>query len=62
MLKRVAVTERIRLELRGDATNLTNSPSFAAPTTDITSSIFGRINNSLSSSSRKIQLGAKIHF
>jgi len=62
MLKRVAVTERIHLEFRGDATNLTNSPSFAAPTTDITSSIFGRINNSLSSSSRKIQLGAKIHF
>ena len=62
LLKRIPVTERIKLEFRGDATNLTNSPSFAAPTTDITSSIFGRINNSLSSSSRKIQLGAKIHF
>ena len=35
---------------------------FNAPTTDITSSIFGRINNSVASSSRKIQLGAKIHF
>jgi hypothetical protein len=62
ILKRIPVTERLKLEFRGDATNLTNSPSFAAPTTDITSSIFGRINNSLSSSSRKIQVGAKIHF
>ncbi len=62
LLKRVQMTERIRLEFRADATNLTNTPCFAAPTTDITSSTFGRIRNSLSSSSRKIQLGAKIHF
>ncbi len=62
LLKRVAVTERIKLEFRGDATNLTNSVAFSAPTTDITSSLFGRIRNSVSSSSRKIQLGAKIHF
>jgi len=62
LLKRVPVTERVKLEFRGDATNLTNTPSFAAPTTDITSSLFGRIRNSLSSGSRKIQVGAKIHF
>ena len=62
LLKRIPVTERVKLELRGDATNLTNTPSFSAPTADITSSIFGRIRNSLSSSSRKIQVGAKIHF
>ncbi len=62
LLKRVAVTERVNLEFRADATNLTNSVAFAGPTTDITSSIFGRIRNSVSSSSRKIQLGAKIHF
>jgi hypothetical protein len=62
LLKRVSIRERVKLEIRGDATNLTNTPSFAAPTADITSSIFGRIRNSLSSSSRKIQLGAKVHF
>ena len=49
-------------EFRGDATNLTNSVMFGNPTTDITSSIFGRIRNTVTSSSRKIQLGAKIHF
>jgi hypothetical protein len=62
LLKRVHVTERILLEFRGDATNLTNSVMFAAPTADITSSIFGRIRNSVTSGSRKIQVGAKIHF
>ena len=62
LLKRISINERMKLEIRADATNLTNTPSFAAPTTDITSSIFGRIRNSLSSSSRKIQIGAKIHF
>jgi len=62
ILKRIALKERVKLEFRGDATNLTNTPSFAAPTTDITSTTFGRIRNSLSSGSRKIQLGAKLHF
>ena len=62
LLKRIAVSERVRLEVRADATNLTNTPSFGGPTTDITSSTFGRIRNTVSSSSRKIQLGAKIHF
>ncbi|MEO8597038.1 MAG: TonB-dependent receptor [Candidatus Solibacter sp.] len=62
LLKRMAVTERVRLEFRADATNLTNTPSFGAPTTDISSSIFGRIRNTVSSSSRKIQLGAKLRF
>ena len=62
LLKRIPVTERIKLELRGDATNLTNSVMFDFPTTDITSSTFGRIRNSVTSGSRKIQVGAKIHF
>jgi hypothetical protein len=62
LLKRVPVTERVKLEIRADATNLTNSVMFNAPTADITSSIFGRIRNSVASGSRKIQLGAKIHF
>jgi hypothetical protein len=61
-LKHVPITERVKLEIRADATNLTNSVCFGAPTTDITSSIFGRIRNTVTSGSRKIQIGAKIHF
>ena len=62
LLKRVALTERMKLEVRADATNLTNTVSFGTPTTDITSGTFGRIRNAVSSGSRKIQLGAKIRF
>ena len=62
LLERVPMTEHVRLEFRADATNLTNSVSFGAPTTDISSSIFGRIRNTTTSSSRKFQLAAKIHF
>ena len=55
-------TERFKLELRADGTNITNSVSFNAPTVDITHSTVGRIRKSVASGSRKIQIGAKIHF
>ncbi len=60
--KRVPIREGISLEIRADATNVTNSVMFGAPTADITSGTFGRIRNTVTSGSRKIQLGAKIHF
>ena len=56
------MNERVKLEFRADATNLTNSVMFSAAHRHGTSSIFGRINNSVYSGSRKIQVGAKIHF
>jgi hypothetical protein len=62
LLKRIPITERVKLELRGEATNLTNSVMFGNPTTDITSSTFGRIRDTTTSGSRKVQIGAKIHF
>ncbi|MBI3208562.1 MAG: hypothetical protein HYZ37_06630, partial [Candidatus Solibacter usitatus] len=62
ILKRTKLSERLRLEIRADASNLSNSVSFGAPTTDITSTTFGRIRNSTTSSSRKVQLGAKLYF
>ena len=62
LLKRVAITEKVRLEFRADATNISNSTMFGAPTTDITSTTFGRIRNAVTSGSRKIQVGMKVHF
>ena len=61
-VKRTKITERVNLELRADATNITNTPNFGFPTATITSSLFGRIRNSVASSSRKFQLGAKFNF
>ncbi len=61
--KRMDVTNGQYLEFRADATNVTNHPTFGLPNSAIiTSSVFGRISNSVSSSSRQIMLGVKYHF
>jgi hypothetical protein len=62
LLKRTAITERVNLEIRADAINISNSPSFGFPTLTFSSTTFGRIRDSVSSASRKIQLGMKINF
>jgi hypothetical protein len=62
LLKRIPISELFKLEIRADATNLTNPVMFGNPTTDITSTTFGRIRNTVTSRSRKIRLGAQIHF
>lgn len=61
-LKRVRLTERMNLELRGDFTNVTNTASFGAPTLTANSTTFGRIRTTVLSFSRKAQLGAKLNF
>ncbi|HYZ87290.1 MAG TPA: carboxypeptidase regulatory-like domain-containing protein [Bryobacteraceae bacterium] len=62
LLKRTAITERLNLELRADVTNVTNTPTFGFPTAVYSSPTFGRIRDSVLSSSRKLQIGAKINF
>ncbi|MCC7156785.1 MAG: carboxypeptidase regulatory-like domain-containing protein [Bryobacterales bacterium] len=62
ILKRTPITERFNLELRADMTNAFNHPMFGAPTATLSSTLFGRIRDTVVSGSRKIQLGAKINF
>jgi hypothetical protein len=62
LLKRIRVNERWNVELRADALNVTNTPTFGFPTLTYTSSTFGRIRSTIDSASRKVQLGAKINF
>ncbi len=62
LVKRFTWAGRQSLEFRADATNLTNTPSFGFPTATVTSTVFGRIRNSVVSGSRKIQLGIKYYF
>jgi hypothetical protein len=60
--KRFRVVGNQTFEVRADATNLTNDPSFGFPTATYTSTTFGRIYNNVASGSRKIQLGLKYSF
>ena len=60
--KRIRFGRNHELQLRADATNLTNTPTFGFPTATITSGTFGRIRDNVISGSRKIQLAAKYSF
>ncbi len=62
MSKNFRLTERFNFDLRVDARNLTNTPSFAAPTATLTSTIFGRINDGVNNAARRIQISGKINF
>ena len=62
MSKNFRFTERFNFDLRVDSTNFTNTPSFAAPTAVLTSTIFGRINDSVTSAERRIQISGKLNF
>ncbi|MBZ5723667.1 MAG: carboxypeptidase-like regulatory domain-containing protein [Acidobacteriia bacterium] len=62
LLKRIRISESKNIEVRADATNITNTPSFGPPTLTFTSSLFGRIGGTVESASRKFQLGMKFNF
>ena len=62
LLKKFRITERITFDLRADIKNLTNHPSFDNPTAVLTSTIFGRINDSVTNTARRIQVGGKLYF
>jgi hypothetical protein len=62
LLKKFRITERISFDLRADIKNLTNHPSFDNPTAVLTSTIFGRINDSVTNTARRIQVGGKLYF
>ncbi len=63
--KRFHFNEQRNLELRADISNLTNTPSFEFPistTSSIASGTFGRVRDSVNSSSRRMQIGVKFNF
>jgi len=62
LAKKFRFTESQNLEFRVEAQNVTNTPSYGFPTATITSSLFGRVHDSVISFSRKVQLAAKFNF
>ncbi len=60
--KRIDTVKGHYLEIRADATNVTNTPAFGFPTATITSTLFGRIRNSVVSTARQVMVGVKYYF
>ena len=60
--KKFKLSERFSFDLRFDARNVLNSPSFDNPTAVINSAIFGRINDSVTNNARRIQVSGKLNF
>jgi carboxypeptidase family protein len=62
--KKFAFSETKNLEIRVEAQNVTNTPSFAVPDANLvlTSGSFGQVLGSTASTSRKIQFMAKFNF
>ena len=59
--KRIRLTDRYRVELKGEAFNLTNTPSFFRGDMDVNSTTFGRLT-AVNVGSRVIQLSARVEF
>jgi len=61
LFKDFVVTEKMRLQLRGEALNAFNTPRFGGPNTSVTSAAFGVITG-MGNSPRQIQMGLKLIF
>ena len=59
--KMINLPGRYRVELKGEAFNLTNTPSFFRGDIDINSTTFGRLT-SVNVGARVVQLSARIEF
>jgi hypothetical protein len=58
------ITERVHFELRGEAFNTTNTPNFAVPANNVSSSNFGEITSTFGSAadSRVLRITGKLTF
>jgi hypothetical protein len=62
ILKNFRPTERIRMQLRGEAFNITNTPQFGRANTTLGANDFGRVTGTTNVGPRNVQLGLRIQF
>src|SRR5207247_1703780 len=61
LFRKIAVGERVTLELRAESFNMSNTPHFNNPGATLGSATFGVITSAVNDS-RVLQLGAKLSF
>lgn len=60
LFRTFAVRERVKVQFRAEAYNLTNTPHWGNPNTSVSSGSFGQINST--SAERQLQVAARILF
>ncbi len=61
LFKQFQINERTRVQFRAEAFNLTNTPSFSAPSTNVDTAAGGVVTSTISTP-RNIQFGLKLYF
>jgi hypothetical protein len=56
------IHDRVRVEFRGDAFNLTNTPAFSNPVTSVTDPNFMQVRSTNALSERQLRVGAVVRF
>jgi hypothetical protein len=62
LFKDFAFTERVGVQFRAEATNLTNTPQFGIPDQNLQDSNFGQVTSTFAGSERHIQFALRLHF
>jgi hypothetical protein len=62
LFKDFSLTERVKLQIRGQAYNIGNTPQFSQPDTGIFDSNLGRITSTLLDTERQIEFAARVTF
>jgi len=63
LFKNFHIRDRFNLQLRGEAYNLTNTPRFASPVTNVNSPDFGQTVNTINGAfGRQVNVAARIVF
>ena len=62
VFKNLSLTERVKTELRAEAFNITNSPQFTNPDSNVGDGNFGRISSTRQYSERQLQMAVRFTF
>ena len=62
MSKNITITERMNMQLRFDALNVANRSQMAAPSTDPTSTNFGKVTSQTAATNRWLQVQMRLTF